>query len=129
VDHQRLQFWKAFLVEHSGFPAPERLARQLAIASVTEFCDCGCNSFGVYIPLEAGAAPLCEAMPYPAAIFQSSFLLSPSGKSLELVIHADQRGNLSYVNVDCNANSEPVPERIVLAGPAYHVHASPGLAP
>jgi hypothetical protein len=129
VDSQRLQFWKAFLVEQSGFPAPERLARQLTVASVTEFCDCGCNSFGTYVPPNAGAPPLCAPMDHAAGIFQSYFLLQPSGKSLELVIHADKLGNLSYVNIDCNANSEPVPDQIQVAGPPYHVYASQGLAP
>jgi hypothetical protein len=129
VNSQRLEFWKTFLVEQSGFPAPERLAQQLAAASVTEVCDCGCNSFGTRVPPESEAPALCEPMAHAAAVFQSYFLLEPSGKSLEIVIHADALGNLSYVNIDCNANSEPVPELIQITGPAYHVFASQGLAP
>lgn len=129
MDHRRLEFWRTFLVEQSGYPAPKYLARKLAAASVTEFCDCACNSFGVYVPQEAGVAPICDPMPHSAVIFQRSFFLSPSRKSLELVIHADKLGNLFYINVDCSTNSVPVPERIALAGPAYHIHASPGLAP
>ena len=129
MNQKRLEFWKQFLIEKSGFPAPDRLAAQLAAASVTEFCDCGCNSFGTFVPPGAGLPPLCEPTPHSAGIFQSYFLLQPSGKSLEIVIHANELGNLAYVNIDCNANSEPAPEHIELSGPAYHVSASPGLAP
>ena len=129
MNSQRLEFWKTFLVNQSGFPFPERLAKQLSVASVTEFCDCGCNSFGTFVPPEASAPALCAPMAHAASIFQSYFRLHPSGKSLEIVIHADELGNLSYVNIDCNANSEPVPEQIQVTGSAYHVSSSQGLAP
>lgn len=128
MEQSRLEFWKSFLVREAGFPAPERLARQLEVGLVTEFCECGCNSFGVHVSPEAGVLPLIGPMKGDAAIFQSYFMLKPSAKSLEFVVFADANGNLSYVNIDCNGNSEPVPQHIELDGPPYHLYSSEGLA-
>ncbi len=126
---ERLEFWKNFLVWHSGFPQPERLAAQLAAASFSEFCDCGCNSFAVSVPLELGLAPLSSPGKGYGACFQSASWLQPSGKSLEFVLFSDEAGNLAFVEIDCNGNSEPVPSIVEVNGPPYHVHAEPGLAP
>lgn len=129
VDAQRLEFWKAFLVDHIGFPHPERLAAQLAAASFSGFCNCGCNSFATTVPAVAGLDPLSLPGKSNVAIFQSSLRLEPSGKSLEIMLFSDERGNLSFVEIDCNANSEPVPATIQVKEAPYHVHAEQGLAP
>jgi hypothetical protein len=124
-----VEFWKEFLVTHTGFPHPERLAAQLAAASFSEFCDCGCNSFAVAVPPEAGVAPLSEPGKGYGAFFQSALRLEPSGKSLEIVLFSDETGNLAFVEIDCNGNSEPVPAAIHVNGAPCHVHAGSGLAP
>ncbi len=129
VDSQRLEFWKQFLVANAGFPYPERLAAQLAVASFSEFCDCGCNSFAVSVAPDAGVRPIYESGERHGAFFQSAVLLDPSGKSLEIVLFSDEIGNLKFVEIDCNANSEPVPAAIQVQGAPYHVHAEPGLVP
>jgi len=129
MDSQRLQFWIDFIVSRSGFPSPQRLAAQFAAASFSEFCDCGCNSFKVSVPADAGLGLIIKPTTHAGAVFQSSFRLEPSEKSLEIVLFADEHGNLSYVEIDCNANSEPVPDFIQVLGEPYHVHGSQGLAP
>jgi hypothetical protein len=129
MDVERLEFWKAFLVREAGFPHPQRLASQLAAASFSEFCDCGCNSFAVAVPSQAGIAPICQPGKAYGAFFQSALRLEPSGKSLEVVLFADETGNLVFVEIDCNGNSEPVPVAIQVAGAPYHMHAEPGLMP
>ncbi|AXK71263.1 hypothetical protein DWG18_02465 [Lysobacter sp. TY2-98] len=129
MDAQRLEFWKEFLVTHAGFPQPARLAAQLGAAWFSEFCECGCNSFAVAVPAEAGLAPLALPGRGGGAFFQSALCLEPSGKSLEIVLFSDAAGNLSFVEIDCNSNSEPVPEAIRVKQPPYHVHAEAGLAP
>ena len=53
MDSQRLGFWIEFIVSRSGFPLPQRLATQFAVASFSEFCACGCNSFKVSVPADA----------------------------------------------------------------------------
>ena len=131
MDPQRLQFWIDFIVGNAGFPSPERLAAQFNAAQFSEFCDCGCNSFKVSVPVNSGIEPIAKPTAHAGAgaIFQSSFRLSPSGKSLEIVLFADAPGNLAYVEIDCNANSEPVPETITVQDGPYHVHGEPSLAP
>ncbi len=128
MDSQRLEFWINFIVRNSGFPDSERLAAQFAAASFSEFCNCGCNSFKVTVSGGNEARPIAKPNNHSGAVFSSNFYLEPSGKSLELILFANEAGNLSYVEIDCNANSEPVPESIQVGKP-YHVHASPGLAP
>lgn len=128
MDSQRLEFWINFIVQNSGFPVPERLAAQFAAASFSEFCNCGCNSFKVTISGGNKASPIAKPSDHSGAVFSSSFFLEPSGKSLELILFANEAGDLSYVEIDCNANSEPVPE-FIQAHKSYHVHGSPGLAP
>jgi hypothetical protein len=128
MDSERLEFWLDFIVRNSGFPAPDRLAAQFEAASFSEFCDCGCNSFEVTVSRANEIDPIAKPSDHLGAVFSSSFFLEPSGKSLELILFANEAGNLSYVEIDCNANSEPVPDSIQVGKP-YHVHASPGLAP
>ncbi|MGH8428706.1 MAG: hypothetical protein ACRES7_12150 [Gammaproteobacteria bacterium] len=128
MDSQRLEFWINFILHKSGFPAPERLAAQFAAASFSEFYNCGCNSFKVTVSDNNNAGPIAKPSDHSGAVFSSDFYLDLSGKSLELILFANEAGNLSYVEIDCNANSEPVPEFIQTQKP-YHVYASPGLAP
>ena len=129
MDSQRLGFWIEFIVSRSGFPSPQRLAAQFAVASFSEFCVCGCNSSKVSVPADAHIEPIATPSSHTGAVFESSFHLEPSNKSLEFILFADELGNLSYVEIDCNANSEAVPEVIQVRGEPYHVHRSQGLAP
>lgn len=46
------------------------------------------------------------------------------GKTLEIVLFADARGHLDYVEVDCCANSYPVPVNVVVEGPPFHTRAA-----
>jgi hypothetical protein len=128
MDSERLKFWIEFIVHNSGFPLPDRLAAQFEAASFSKFCDCGCNSFEVTVVRANKTTPIAKPNDHSEAVFSSSFFLEPSGKSLELILFANETGDLSYVEIDCNANSEPVPKSIQVSKP-YHVHASPGLAP
>jgi hypothetical protein len=131
MDPQRLQFWIDFIVSKAAFPSPERLAAQFNAAQFSEFCDCGCNSFKVSVPVNSGIEQIAlpTARAGVGAIFQSSFRLVPSGKSLEIVLFADAPGNLAYVEIHCNANSEPVPESITVQDGPYHMHGESSLAP
>jgi hypothetical protein len=129
MDSQRLKFWVDFIVNHSGFPALDKLAAQFAAASFSEFCNCGCNSFKVSVSDASGLRPIAKPGDRSGvgAVYESSFYLESSGKSLELILFADSAGNLAYVEIDCNANSEPVPE-VIRVGKPYHVRASHQLA-
>ena len=128
MDPQRLAFWVELIVERCGFPSSQRLANQFASASFSEFCDCGCNSFADSVPNDGTVAPIAVPNGGAGAIFESSFRLEPSGQSLEIILFADAPGNLSYVEIDCNANSEAVPEEIAIVGAPYHVHVSEAVA-
>ena len=131
MNPQRLQVWIDFIVGNAGFPSPDRLAAQFNAAQFSEFCDCGCNSFKVSVPVNSSIEPIATptARAGARAIFQSSFHLNSSGKSLEIALFADALGNLAYVEIHCNANSEPVPESITVQDGPYHVHGEPSLAP
>jgi len=125
---ERAKFWINFIQRNCLFPFPEKLAAQLAVVKFTEFCECGCNSFKVLIAQESAVAPVV-ALDHPrGAIFDCAFRLKDSEKTLELVLFADQHGNLDYVEIDCCANTFPVPEVVEICEPPFHIYASPALA-
>ena len=105
----RAEYWRTFLLARSRYPAPVRLRAQLAGAEFSEFCDCGCNSFAVKAP--TGAAPLVASGGRYGAIYTEDFRLK-DGCTLEIILFADETGNLVFVEVDCCANSYPVPQNI-----------------
>jgi hypothetical protein len=105
----RAEFWKDFLVSRCGYPAPERLRAQLSEAEFSEFCDCGCNSFAV--KAAAGVQPLVRPGGGYGSIYEADFKLS-DGRTLEVILFSDETGNLVYVEIDCCANSYPIPDVI-----------------
>jgi hypothetical protein len=126
----RAEFWRKFILENCQYPAPSRLRRQFEGARFFDFCDCGCNTFRVE-PTSSATSPLAsltQDLPEGpgASIYEADFELI-DGKTLEIIIFADQDGNLSEVEVDCCANSYPVPHEIEVTGPPFHTRAADGL--
>jgi hypothetical protein len=125
----RAAFWADFILTRCEYPAPALLREQLARATFAEFCPCGCNSFGVQN--SEGARPLMPPRDEVlsgrhGAIFEVEFRLANSN-SIEIILFANDEGNLDYIEVDCNANSEPVPQEIVALGRPLHGHTSDSL--
>ncbi len=125
---ERVEFWIDFICANSQFPASERLRVQFGVATLSDFCNCGCNSFAVAVPADVVIEPIARPGTPGGMIFESAFKLFPTGKSLEILLFSDTNGNLSYVEIDCNGNSEPVPDTIQINGPPYHVYASSAVA-
>ena len=119
----RAEFWKEFVASRCDFPAADRLVAQLAHAEFSDFCECGCNSFAVkasenaplLVPPGGGAGHW--------AIYTADFKMADE-RTLEVVLFADQTGNLDYIEVDCCANSYPVPEIIEADAQPFHTWAS-----
>jgi hypothetical protein len=125
----RAAFWADFILMRCEYPAPALIRQQLVHATFAEFCSCGCNSFGVQN--SEGARPLMpprdEVRPgRHGAIFEAEFRLV-DGRTIEIIIFANDQGNLDYIEVDCNANSEPVPQEIDAPNRPFHVWASDSL--
>ena len=121
----RAQFWAEFIPSHCQFPDAALLRTHFAAGSFGEFCDCGCNSFRVVIPAEMSLQPLIAADDSRrghVAFFECDFRLADSDRTLEIILFADARGYVDYVEVDSCANSYPVPEVIRVQEPPYHVH-------
>jgi len=119
---QQVAYWREFVLERCGFPNTTLLTRQFAGVELKDFCECGCNSFGVQV--KPGTPPLVRK---PAknggVIFIADFKVT-SDRTLEIMLSVDGAGNLDKVDVTCNANSAPVPHAIPLDLTPYHVHAS-----
>jgi hypothetical protein len=127
-DASKAEFWKEFLCARSEFPAPEKLRAQFAQAEFTDFCQCGCNSFGLIKTNTAKAAPLTGPGKYGAA-FAMNFWLEGAGTAggrgtLEITLFTDADGNLKYVEVHHSANAFPMPESVTIVEPPFHIHAS-----
>jgi hypothetical protein len=124
---ERAKFWQEFILSKCQFPRPEKLRSQFESAEFSEFCDCGCNSFKVAVEKEKNVEPLAACGQY-GAVFEANFQFLGEEKTLEIVLLADEDGNLAYVEIDCCANSFPVPDKIEVKEPPYHVHASDALS-
>jgi hypothetical protein len=122
----RAAFWADFICTKCQFPHVERLRAQFAVARFSDFCDCGCNSFAVSVPSAANVAPIAAKSHRSGMIFEADFAIGDD-LSLEIILFADRSGNLSYVEIDCCANTEPVPEVIEAKEPPYNVYVSPAL--
>ena len=128
----RAAFWVNFITERCEYPAPALLREQLLHTTFEEFCPCGCNSFSVRVENKERLRPLVppqDNVPTGRrryAIFEANFRLE-DGKTIEIVIFADDEGNLDYVEVDCNANSEAVPQEVIVPDRPFHVRASDSL--
>ncbi len=123
---ERAKFWMEFILLKCQFPALDKLSSQFDHADFSEFCDCGCNSFKVKVRKEGTVEPLTAPGKY-GAIFEADFQLIEEGKTLEIILFAGENGHLAYVEIDCCANSYPVPETVEVREPPYHVHASKSL--
>lgn len=119
----RAEFWKEFICTKCQFPAPERLRAQFENSDLSEFCECGCNSFKVSIRDSAKVAPIARGAGY-RQVFEADFKFAEEDKSLEVILLADGNGNLAYVEIDCCGNSYPIPENVNLLEPPYHVSVS-----
>ncbi|MFK8068588.1 MAG: hypothetical protein AB8D52_10100 [Gammaproteobacteria bacterium] len=125
---ERAEFWKEFICSKCQFPAPEKLRAQFENAELSEFCDCGCNSFEVKVtsgyPLEPIATKNNDVL-----VFEANFLINNEDKTIEIMLFVNEEGNLEYVEIDCCANSFPVPEVITIKESPYHLYISKSLIP
>ncbi|MFC3711061.1 hypothetical protein ACFOMD_00670 [Sphingoaurantiacus capsulatus] len=126
----RAEFWKEFISTRCEYPAQSLLRDQLDHAELTEFCDCGCNSFRLRVD-PVHAKPLLPPKADPkmgghGAIYTADFHM-PDDKALEIIIFADDRGHLYFVEIDCCANSYPIPEDIVVAERPFATWAAEGV--
>jgi hypothetical protein len=122
---ERARFWADFICTKCQFPAPARLRAQFAHARFSEFCECGCNSFKVEVAETADVEPIALGESY-GTVFEAN----PPERFGEDIGNSSllrQSGNLEYVEIDCCANSFPVPEEVSVAEPPFHVHANAAL--
>ncbi len=111
-DLAKAEFWRAFILERSEYPAPVRLEAQFEDAVFSDFCPCGCNSFSVSRPASSTAPSLVSPSDRTERfVFEADFPILAGG-SLEILLFAGADGRLCYVEIDCNANSDPVPDEI-----------------
>jgi hypothetical protein len=106
-------FWAEFIPSHCHFPDAELLRRHFQSASFTDFCDCGYNNFAVVIPPDVQLPPITKphSGPSHSPFFECDFRLADSDRTLEIILFADTRGYLDYVEIDCCANSYSSPRR------------------
>jgi|GEM_PF-3244698 len=122
----RSKFWKEFILFNCDYPARNKLEAQFFAGEVSDFCDCGCNSFNVSISESSNIQPIASPGKY-GLVFEAQFRLANESKTLEIMLFANEAGNLAHVEIDCCSNSLPVPEEIIVTEPPFHVFASESL--
>ena len=73
-----------------------------------------------------GVEPLARSGGGYGSVYTADFRLR-DGRTLELILFADDAGNLAYIEVDCCANSYPVPEVIDADDQPFQTWATTGL--
>src|SRR5947209_5410816 len=119
----RAEFWKEFVANRCEYPAPDRLRAQLADAEFYDFCECGCNSFAVKANEDAPPLVPPHGGPGHRSIYTADFKM-PDDRTLEIILFADPNGNLDYIEVDCCANSYPIPDLVEVGERPFHITAS-----
>jgi len=122
---ERAQFWAEFICTRCQFPEPEKLRAQFLCATLSDFCECGCNSFAVTIPEGASVAPIATKGRY-GLVFEADFRLGGEMSTLDIMLFAGKDGNLRRVEINYYANLHPVPDVIDVEEP-FHVYASKAL--
>ena len=122
-DSARAEFWKEFVASRCKYPAADRLHAQLAKAEFCDFCECGCNSFAVKASEDAPLLVPSRGSAGSRAIYTADFKMADE-RTLEIILFADETGNLDYIEVDCCANSYPVPDVIEADAQPFHTWAS-----
>ena len=114
-DSEKARFWADFLVEHADCPEALILRQHLDGATFHTFCPCGCCSFQIAVADRNTLPPLI--LPNPTlreghcAFFTVERTLS-DGRNLGLDAFCDAEGILWGIDVDINANTEPVPDPV-----------------
>lgn len=121
-NRERAEFWQEFILAKCSYPAVAKLRAQFDGAEFYDFCECGCNSFRVKVELEG--VPILSKPGGTGSIYEANFRLKDHEGTLEIILFAGDDGNLSYVEIDCCANSCPVPETVNVEEPPIHVYAS-----
>ena len=119
----RAEFWKDFVASRCDFPAVDRLRAQLAKAEFGDFCECGCNSFAVKASEDAPPLMPPGGGPGHWAIYTADFKMADE-RTLEIILFANETGHLDYIEVNCCANSYPVPDVIEADDQPFHTWAS-----
>ena len=127
-DRSKAARWTEFIAERSEFPAGGRLLAAFHAGRITRICDCGCNAFELEMPEDTTVDPLSNPGT-SGAVFELSFTAIDDDKpteqkSLEFILFVDKRGHFTGIEVDFCGNSYPVPERVSIQEPPYHVRCS-----
>jgi hypothetical protein len=112
-----------FVTSRCDYPAADRLRAQLAEAEFSGFCECGCNSFAVKASQDAPLLLAPDGGVGHRAIYTADFKMADE-RTLEIILFADGSGNLDYIEVDCCANSYPVPDVIEADAQPFHTWAA-----
>jgi hypothetical protein len=116
--------WTEFLAARNEFPRSEQLLAHFNAGTITRICDCGCNSYDLRVPKDAGLKPLMPASQRAGCVLSMAFYFSNRPGSFEIDIFVDADGYLAGIDVSCNANSEPVPVKPELVEPPFHVYGA-----
>ncbi|GAA5446252.1 hypothetical protein Misp06_04466 [Microbulbifer sp. NBRC 101763] len=124
-NEHRARDWINFILERCQFPDAQVLKEHLDKAMVSEFCQCGCNSFKVMVFANTKAIAAPDKY---GVIFEANFNLEEAGKTLEILIFSGKSGMVEYIEIDCCGNNFPVPEAVEVVGEPFHVSAGSVLA-
>ena len=111
--------WIERLAREPAVPFGANLRKHFAAGRITRLCDCGCESFDVFVPPSAQLEPLCAPASRGGMFFEVGFE-SSLGYPIACLLFVDERGNLSGVDVTSGAgNHLPLNGPYTIGGVAY----------
>lgn len=114
--------WVEFIAAREEFSCGEKLRAQFSKATLTHFCECGCQSFNAEVSDSSQAEPIAPPSERGGLAFMLEFKTSNPEGSLEFIVYADKSGNFDGMDVHFNGNSDPAPEAFEIEEPPYHVY-------
>mgnify|MGYP000940623550 CR=1 FL=1 len=86
------------------------IINQLKKVQIGEACQCGCNGFAVYIPVDHDGL----SSKFINTVFEFSIETS-DGANIDILLHTNNLGQLRYIDIEtATANSIPVPNNILI---------------
>jgi len=119
--------WTCYLASRSYVPRAPLIQQHFASGTISRLCDCGCQSFDLTIPADATLEPLMPASERGGCALELCYYIGVPQDPHNFVcmrVFVDRRGYLAGIDVDYRANSAPMPEKVDLLEPPFHIHGA-----
>jgi hypothetical protein len=117
--------WTRFLASRSYIPRAHLIQQHFDSGTISRLCECGCESYDLAIAEDTVLEPLLPSSSRGGCALELGYYVAETTQPDRVVsfrVFVDARGYLSGIDVDCQANSSAMPERVDLKEPPFHIY-------